>query len=178
MLQSNKLGRLTLTIFLLILITGCSNVNNVNSLSIHNGNKNTAVGNQKEDENVIVYKPEDSEKRDKLFGSRLSIENSRNLKAVKQDDDVDIILTLFVRRQKYMQFINEIISNYTYNVNGFVKDADHTDSYANAYMLSYVINVPAESPFVDDFSPQIEQYLVDQGVELYFKRRIKFIENN
>lgn len=98
MLQSNKLGRLTLTIFLLILITGCSNVNNVNSLSIHNGNKNTAVGNQEEDENVIVYKPEDSEKRDKLFGSRLSIENSRNLKAVKQDDDVDIILTLFVRR--------------------------------------------------------------------------------
>lgn len=178
MLQSNKLGRLTLAIFLLILITGCSNVNNVNILSIHNGNKNTAVGNQKEDGNVIVYKPEDSEKRDKLFGSRLSIENRRNLKGINQDDDVDIILTLFVNNQKYMQFINETISNYTYNVNGSVKDTDRVYAHMYPYILSYIISVPEGSPLVDDFSPQIEQYLIDHGIELRYQRRAKFIKNN
>lgn len=174
-----KLKYLAFIFALFIILTGCSNVDNVNDLADYETDNNTASSNRKEDKDVIIYKPEDSVKRERLFGSRISKEDRKNLRGLDGESDVSIVVSLYMSHSQYIQFINEAISNYAFNVKGQVQVVNYTQPYGiPPNTLHYVINVPENSNFIDDFSPRIEQYLVDQGVELAYQRRAKFIKNN
>lgn len=173
-----KLKYLAFIFALFIILTGCSNVDNVNDLADYETDNKAATSNHKEDKDVIIYKPKDSAKRERLFGSRISTENREKIEGLNGENDVSIVVSLFISEQKYIQFINDVISNYVFNTKGQVQAV----SYFNPYgvvpdALSYIIYVPKNSAFAHDFSPQIEQYLVDQGVELRHQRRAKFINN-
>ena len=173
-----KLKYLAFIFALFIILTGCSNVDNVNDLADYETDNKVAASNHKEDKDVIIYKPEDSAKRERLFGSRIGKKDRKNLKGLDGENDVSIVVSLYINHPKYIQFINEAISNYAFNVKGQVQVVNYTHPYGMPpNTLHYVINVPENSNFIDDFSPQTEQYLVDQGVELTYQRRAKFITN-
>lgn len=172
---NNKLSRLTLITFLLILMTGCScgsdTYNNCKKDKIYTSKnvEDTQKAQNTLDDSTLRYN--DKEFSEFIFGA---VRNNDSLSIVREMQGGHwpgiIIYTAVFNGGENLRFVNNAIANYASNTWADEVSTD-VERVGATYYVTYTIYVNRGSVFFNDFAKQMDTYLLDHGVSIINKNK-------
>lgn len=172
---NNKLSRLTLITFLLILMTGCScgsdTYNNCKKDKIYTSKnvEDTQKAQNTLDDSTLRYN--DKEFSEFIFGA---VRNNDSLSIVREMQGGHwpgvIIYTAVFNGGENLRFVNNAIANYASNTWAKEVSTD-VERMGSTYYVTYTMYVNRGSVFFNDFARQMDAYLIDHGVDIIIKNK-------